>query len=100
MENLILKILERIGNKMPYIQTSDRILFEKLVKEMNLAEISTAGELNYLLTQLTHAFLGKNVNYQDYNDALGALEGCKLELYRRYISEYENVKISQNGDVP
>jgi hypothetical protein len=68
---------------------------------MHLSPILTAGELNYLITQLVHSFLEPKVqNYQNYNDALGALEGAKLELYRRSITEYENMKISLNGDVP
>jgi len=33
------------------------------------------------------------------NDAIGALEGAKLELYRRVISKYEDKKIMENGDV-
>lgn len=85
---------------MPYIQTSDRIRFENLISVMNLVDIKSAGELNYLITHLVHAFLGSDINYQDYNDALGALEGAKLELYRRYVSPYEDVKAKVNGDVP
>ena len=42
----------------------------------------------------------KAQSYQNYNDALGALEGAKLELYRQHIAKYEDVKIFQNGDVP
>ena len=86
---------------MPYIQQSDRVRFEQLVKTMNLVEIGSAGELNYLITQLTHAFLNHNKqSYQNYNDAMGALEGAKLELYRRSIAKYEDLKIEINGDVP
>jgi hypothetical protein len=86
---------------MPYIKTEDRTRFEFLVRDMHLVDIRSAGELNYLITQLAHAFLGqKPQSYQNYNDALGALEGCKLELYRAYISEYEIHKIRENGNVP
>jgi len=67
---------------------------------MSLSKIRTAGELNYLITRLVHTFLGqKPESYQNYNDALGALEGAKLELYRRKIGPYENKKIEENGDV-
>jgi hypothetical protein len=38
-------------------------------------------------------------NYQHFNDVLGALEGAKLELYRRRIAPYEDTKIVENGDV-
>jgi hypothetical protein len=34
-----------------------------------------------------------------YNDVIGALECCKLELYRRMVAPYENTKIKENGDV-
>ena len=86
---------------MPYIKTEDRARFEFLVRDMHLVDIRSAGELNYLITQLVHAFLGqKPQSYQNYNDALGALTGSSMELYRHKISDYEDVKISENGDVP
>lgn len=37
--------------------------------------------------------------YKDLNDAIGALEACKLEFYRRVIVPYEDQKIKSNGDV-
>ena len=86
---------------MPYIKIQDRNKFESLVKSMHFVEIKTAGELNYLITQLVHSFLSQGPeSYQNYNNAMGALEGAKLELYRRSISEYEDEKIEENGDVP
>jgi hypothetical protein len=59
----------------------------------------TAGELNYAITMLVKSYLGASPNYQRFNDALGALEGCKLELYRRKVAPYEEEKIKVNGDV-
>ena len=59
----------------------------------------TAGELNYAITRLVQLYLGARPNYQRFNDALGALEGCKLELYRRKVAPYEEEKIKVNGDV-
>ena len=85
---------------MPYIKMSDRERLENLVKEMSLTEIRTAGGLNYLTTRLIHAFLDqKGESYQTYNDILGALEGVKFELQRRYLAPYENNKITENGDL-
>ncbi len=40
-----------------------------------------------------------DTKYQTYNDILGALEGAKLELYRRQIGPYEETAIKRNGDV-
>ena len=86
---------------MPYIKSEDRAKFENLVKDMCLSKINTAGELNYLITRLVHSFLSqKSENYQSYNDAMGALTGANLELYRRFVAPYENDKITLNGDVP
>jgi len=89
---------------MPYIDKAGRSKFERLKKEMAFSEIRTPGELNYLLTTLVHVFLNQksipHKTYQNYNDALGALEGAKLELYRQHIASYENEKIEQNGNVP
>ena len=33
------------------------------------------------------------------DDILGALECCKLELYRRFAAPYEDTKVISNGDV-
>ena len=86
---------------MPYIKQEDRALLEHLVKEMRLTGIKNAGELNYLITQLIHSFLDQGVHcYQRMNDIMGALEGAKLEMYRRRISIYEDAKKGDNGDVP
>ncbi len=59
-----------------------------------------AGELNYLITrvildyQQTHGLC-----YATINDIVGALEGAKLEYYRRIATPYEDEKIKSNGDV-
>jgi hypothetical protein len=59
-----------------------------------------AGELNYLVTLLCDAFLIKTgLSYKNINQAIGALECAKLELYRRIASPYEDKKSRENGDV-
>lgn len=83
---------------MPYIKQEDR------EPAMNYAccfpRPRNAGELNYVLTVLVHEYWANNgQNYQAFNDILGALEGCKLELYRRKVAPYEDTKIEENGDV-
>jgi hypothetical protein len=59
----------------------------------------TAGELNYLLTMAVLEYLGDSPNYERFNAAIGALESCKQEVYRRLIAPYEDRKIKENGDV-
>jgi hypothetical protein len=60
----------------------------------------TPGELNYVFSIYSAYYIGtKGESYQTYNDIIGALEGCKLEIYRRLISQYEDKKMKENGDV-
>lgn len=85
---------------MPYIKKEDRDRLQSFTSSFEGVEIKTPGELNYLLTLLTHRYLNQQPeSYQMYNNALGALEGAKLELYRRHVALYENEKIKENGDV-
>lgn len=61
---------------------------------------SEAGELNYLVTKLCDAFLMKTgLSYKNLNQAIGALECAKLELYRRVAAPYEDKKLIANGEV-
>lgn len=80
---------------MPYIEDGAR---QDLDKRISLP--SSAGELNYTFTMIIKRYIEmKSETYQTYNDIIGALECCKLELYRRRISGYEDQKRWKNGDV-
>ncbi len=58
------------------------------------------GELNYQISMLINEYCrGKTLSYQTINDVVGALEGAKLEFYRRVAGPYEDTKIATNGDV-
>ena len=85
---------------MPYITQEARERIEREINDESLLMPLNAGELNYVFTSLSHAYWENNgQNYQAFNDIIGALEGCKLELYRRKIAPYEDKKIEENGDV-
>lgn len=96
---------------MPYIKQEKREEFiiksSQLPTNMSIDLLSLAGQncncagdLNYAFTKIIHSYIKQNgENYQNYNDAIGALESCKLELYRREVAPYEDVKIEVNGDV-
>ncbi len=79
---------------MPYIDKKRR-------EELDLKfDPKTAGEINYVITnQLVNYIFLNGESYQTFNDIIGALEGAKLEIYRRVIVPYENIKASENGDV-
>lgn len=57
------------------------------------------GELNYVITMLIKNYFNHKPCYQSINDIVGALEGAKLEFYRRVAAPYEDLKITENGDV-
>ncbi len=59
----------------------------------------TVGELNYCVTRLMIEYCHDKLSYKDVNDAIGAVECAKLEFYRRMAVPYEDIKISENGDV-
>ena len=83
---------------MPYIKEEDRKKFEDFLHDCPCP--LTAGEFNFLITQLTRKYIANfGESYQVYNDLMGALEGCKLEMYRRRVAPYENKKMNENGDV-
>jgi hypothetical protein len=83
---------------MPYISQAKQ-------EELRDRVATTPGELNYILTKIIIAYLNQvqtsngEVVYTDLNDVLGALEGAKLEFYRRVIVPYEEEKIKENGDI-
>ncbi len=81
---------------MPYIHEGDRLSLD--INKIVAPPVSSGG-LNYLITKMIVAFLGTDPHYADFNAAIGALECAKLELYRRLIGPYEDLKIEENGDV-
>lgn len=79
---------------MPYINVNER---ERLLAG---GSISNPGELNFVISNSLNRYIrGRDMNYQTLNDAIGALEAAKLELYRRLAVPYEDFKIATNGDV-
>jgi hypothetical protein len=78
---------------MPYIEISRR---EEVV---NYGAI-TPGELNFGITSVIKGYLDRQeLSYTTINDILGALEGAKLEFYRRVAVPYEALKARENGDI-
>jgi hypothetical protein len=85
---------------MPYIKQTDRDRLSGIVYSINNTEINNCGELNYIIFNLVKRYINFNgVSYRVYNDILGVLSCVSQELYRRSISFYEDIKISENGDV-
>ncbi len=62
--------------------------------------IETAGDLNYVLTSVVFDWLMRRPeSYDNYNTVIGVLESMKLEMYRKTVAIYEDLKESQNGAI-
>lgn len=80
---------------MPYITQEKRKRIE-----LPTFKVRTSGDLNYLFTQLIIQYVKEmGLHYSTINDIIGALEGAKLEFYRRIAAPYEDEKVKENGDV-
>ncbi len=89
---------------MPYIPQERRQelypLISKVAGEIQAAVESgigkRGGEVNFVICSLVDMLYDRN--YTELS-AAGDVECAKLELYRRVLGPYEDVKILENGDV-
>ncbi len=90
---------------MPYIKEEDRKQIDELTDLATTPfmigwQLTSAGEINYIITQILRGYLDKKgVRYSNINEVIGAVECAKLEIYRRLAAPYEDRKIKENGDV-
>jgi len=85
---------------MPYIKAMRKKFFEDILCHYITNTPQNSGELNFLFTMLSKQYLhNQGESYQTYNDIIGALEGSKLELYRKQTALYEDKKEKENGTV-
>ena len=92
---------------MPYIKQSQRENLDPAIVELaNRIKLTCEqdkcdpdGMLNYIFTKLILDRMVPGPNYVQIERAVGCLESCKLEFYRRFAGPYENKKVKENGDV-
>lgn len=89
---------------MPYVKQQVRKdLDQVLTPLIDAMIVAGPGELNYVITKLINGHLdlnqGASPNYKACNEAIGVLECCKLELYRKIVAPYEDLKEKENGPV-
>ncbi len=90
---------------MPYIPQERRQelypLISKVAGEIQAAVESgtgkRGGEVNFVICSLVDILYDRN--YTELSAAIGDVECAKLEVYRRVLSNYEDQKITENGDV-
>ena len=84
----------------PHIRTKIDDALDDFIDTLLALPEPSDGDLNYSITRIAHAYINaKGANYKNFNGVIGVLECAKLELYRRKIAPYEDVKITENGDV-
>ena len=94
---------------MPYIKQNTRDQLDPAIDQLikTLADLqldnlegtnNTEGNLNYIISKILSDVYAHPLSYRNINDAVGMLECCKMELYRR-LAFYEDQKIVENGDV-
>ena len=81
---------------MPYIKHEGRKKIDGWLSKLDIFDFNI-GEMNYLLTKLL--LKTEPTGYCEYNELIGLLECVKLELYRRKIAVYEDLKCKDNGEV-
>ena len=81
---------------MPYIKSKeDRERLNKILLD-NFLFFTKKGNINYFLCKL---FTLNEINYGNARNFIGELECAKLELYRRFVAPYEDLKKKENGDI-
>ena len=70
-----------------------------LCKKMKSQGLTTAGDLNYVLTRILASTCLSGLSYESINTTIGILECMKQEIYRRVAVPYEEYKKRTNGDV-
>jgi broad-specificity NMP kinase len=104
---------KNIDKIMPYIKKEDRTKYDALIKEITDLLINgdyfeqshpsrnevKVGEVNYIISSIIWEIFKKERSYTMGNNLVGVLECVKQEFYRRQLSNYEDEKIKENGDI-
>lgn len=86
---------------MPYIAQKDRPRIFTVATRLS-EEIETEGDLNFAIFTLLDKFVARQggPRYTNYNKAMGVLDCCAREYYRRRVASYEDQAVERNGDIP
>ena len=81
---------------MPYTTQQDRWILDQI----DGPGIENGGELNYAITTLCARYIEQNgLRYKNISDVVGALEGAKMEFFRKVVNPYEQIKEDENGAI-
>jgi hypothetical protein len=85
---------------MPYIKMEERDRLDRTSLEELGKHIKTVGELTYCLYKLLLDYRKwEHPSYALLSESMAAAECAKLEFYHRWLRNYEEMKIEENGDI-
>jgi len=87
---------------MPYIapDPNRKEIDPNLTQEL-FNSIDNVGDLNYVVTRLAlRLLMRQGVCYENLAGVVGTLILVPDEIKRRFLGDYEDLKIEENGDVP
>jgi len=89
---------------MPYLTDDARAKIDDhingIIDVLVNTDVSVPGGLNYAICRVADGVTAaKGESYSIYNTLLGSVEAAKLEIYRRMVAPYEDVKCRANGEV-
>lgn len=87
---------------MPYIPPDpNRELIDSHLTDELFNVIGDVGDLNYVVTRLAlRLLLKRGLRYENVSNITGTLRLVPNEMERRFLGEYEDIKMIENGDVP
>lgn len=86
---------------MPYVDEESRKRYENLLLMINnMTEISTKGDLEYLVFVLMKKYMStREERYSNLHDVVYAVQHCSDEFRRRFLDKREDKARQKNGDI-
>lgn len=89
---------------MPYINIEDRKKYNEFLCKLsfelsNQKEEDLGGHLNYCISVLLKSLFDSKRRYVRANTIRGSVENALTEWYRCSVSDYEDQKKQENGDI-
>ena len=90
----------RLSQFRPLISKFDYGLLFDTHLETCASQILNEGDLDYCIHKLASLLVDRiGENYQNLSMCSSAMEHAKLEWYRKRVAPYEELKITENGDI-
>lgn len=94
---------------MPYIRKEERERYDGVIDKITSLLLDKfpgdnhrhfqVGDLNYIISSIVWELFDANPSYTRGNELVGVIECVKQEFIRRRLNSYEDLKISENGDI-